>query len=40
MHGRYKKEKIEAQKKSAAVGRKVKGELKLLELQLAKAEVI
>ena len=39
-HGRSTKEKIEAQKKSAAVGRKVKGELKLLELQLAKAEVI
>ena len=39
-HGRYTKDKLEAQKKSAAVGRKVKGELKLLELQLAKAEVI
>ena len=36
-HGRYTKEKIEAQKKSASVGRKVKGELKRLELQLAEA---
>ena len=39
-HGRYTKEKIEAQKKSAAVGRQVKGELKLLELQLAEAGLI
>ena len=39
-HGRYTKEKIEAQKKSAAVGRKVKGELKRLELQLINAGVI
>ena len=33
-HGRSTKEKIDAQKKSAALGRKVKGELKRLELQL------
>ena len=39
-HGRYTKEKIEAQKKSAAVGRKVKGELKRLELQLIKVGLI
>ena len=39
-HGRYKKEKIEAQKKSAAVGRKVKGELKRMELQLIKVGLI
>ena len=39
-HGRSTKEKIEAQKKAAAVGRKVKGELKRLELQLINAGVI
>ena len=39
-HGRYTKEKIEAQKKSAAVGRKVKGVLKKLELQLIKSGLI
>ena len=32
--------KIEAQKKSAAVGRKVKGELKRMELQLREAGLI
>ena len=39
-HCRQTKEKIEAQKKSATVGRKVKGELKRLELQLAEAGII
>lgn len=39
-HGRYKKEKIEAQKKAAAVGRKVRGELKRMELQLIKVGLI
>ena len=39
-HGRHTKEKINAQKKSAAVGRKVKGELKILELQLAEVGLI
>ncbi len=36
-HGRSSKEKIEAQKKAAAVGRKVKGELKKLEFHLINA---
>ena len=39
-HGRSTKEKIEAQKKAAAVGRKVKWELKRLEFHLINAGLI
>ena len=39
-HGRYTKEKLEAKQNTVAVGRRVNGELKRLELKLINARLI
>ena len=39
-HGRYTKDKLEKKRRAAEVGRKVKAELKLIELQLIKVGLI